>query len=46
MEDDRGFNFMLSYAAAEIQGWSGPEFDSVSVQEFRDKVLARMKAEK
>ena len=39
MEQD----FMLAYAAAEIQGWKRSDFPARSEQEFRDKVLERMK---
>jgi hypothetical protein len=46
MEDNTGFNFMLVYAAIEIEGWKVSDFDSTGVQEIRDKVLERMKSEK
>ena len=45
MEHDSGFDFMLAYAAVEIEGWNASEFHFSSVQEFRDQVLAKMRAQ-
>jgi hypothetical protein len=46
MEHDSGFDFMLAYAAAEIEGWKISDFQFSSVQEFRDQVLAKMRAQR
>jgi hypothetical protein len=47
MEHDSGFDFMLVYAAIEIEGWHESDFPNktASVQELRDHVLARMAAQ-
>jgi len=47
MEHDSGFDFMLVYAAIEIEGWDASSFGkgTGAVQGLRDKVLARMRAE-
>jgi hypothetical protein len=44
MEHDTGFDFMLAYAAIEIEGWHLSEFHTSSGQELRDRVLAKMRA--
>ncbi len=44
MEEDRGLDFMLAQAVVEICGWNPEEFPRVSAQEFRDRVLDRMRA--
>ena len=47
MEHESGFDFMLAYAAIEIEGWKEADFpdDLRGVQGLRDDVLARMKAQ-
>ncbi len=45
MEHDSGFDFMLAYAAVEIEGWNDSEFHFSSVQEFRDQVLTKMRTQ-
>ena len=47
MEHDSGFDFMLVSAAIEIEGWKEADFptNTYSVQELRDHVLVRMKAQ-
>jgi hypothetical protein len=47
MEHDSGFDFMLAYAAIEIEGWKERDFpDNLrGVQGLRDDVLARMQAQ-
>ena len=47
MEHDSGFDFMLVYAAMDIEGWNHMDLPpnlTHSVQEDRDHVLAKMRA--
>jgi hypothetical protein len=39
-------NFIMAYAAIEILGWKRSDFKTSSEQEFRDRVLERMRVEK
>jgi|ERR1017187_2652836 ABC-type Fe3+-hydroxamate transport system substrate-binding protein len=43
MSEDRGLDFMLAFAAVEISGWDKRDFGGGSEQEFRDKVLQKMR---
>ena len=44
MEQGQGMDFMLAFAVVEINGWNKADFRGGSEQDFRDKVLARMKS--
>jgi hypothetical protein len=47
MEHDSGFDYMLVYAAMDIEGWKHTDLPpnlTYSVQEDRDHVLAKMRA--
>jgi len=43
MEEDKGLDFMLAFAVVEICGWGKQEFQRGSEQEFRDRVLRKLR---
>jgi hypothetical protein len=43
MAGDRGLDFMLAFAVVEICGWDRQEFRGGSEQEFRDRVLKKLR---
>lgn len=43
MEEDKGLDFMLAFAVVEICGWDREEFRGGSEQEFRDRVLRKLR---
>ena len=43
MAEDRGLDFMLAYAVVEICGWDRQEFGGGSGQDFRYKVLKKLR---
>jgi len=43
MAEDRGLDFMLAFAVVEICGWDRQEFRGGSEQEFRDRVLKKLR---
>ena len=43
MAEDKGLDFMLAFAAVEICGWDRQEFRGGSEQEFRDRVLRKLR---
>ena len=43
MEGDKGLDFMLAFAVVEICGWDREEFRGGSEQEFRDRVLRKLR---
>jgi hypothetical protein len=44
MAEDKGLDFMLAFAVVEICGWDAREFRGGSEQEFRDRVLRKLRA--
>jgi hypothetical protein len=44
MVQDKGLDFMLAFAVVEICGWDRQEFRGGSEQDFRDKVLKKLRA--
>jgi hypothetical protein len=44
MAEDQGLDFMLAFAVVEICGWDRREFRGGSEQEFRDRVLRKLRA--
>ena len=43
MTEDKGLDFMLAFAVVEICGWDRREFRGGSEQEFRDRVLRKLR---
>jgi len=43
MVENKGLDFMLAFAAVEICGWDRQEFRGGSEQEFRDRVLQKLR---
>ena len=43
MSEGKGLDFMLAFAAVEISGWDKRDFGGGSEQEFRDKVLQKIR---
>ena len=43
MVEDKGLDFMLAFAVVEICGWDRQEFRGGSEQEFRDRVLRKLR---
>jgi len=43
MAEDKGLDFMLAFAVVEICGWDRQEFRGGSDQEFRDRVLRKLR---
>ena len=43
MAEDKGLDFMLAFAAVEICGWDKREFQGGGEQDFRDRVLRKLR---